>query len=805
MKEKDDEYNEMKQLLDDEELNEIAKPILSYLKAALSIRNKNVACPINSSKNCGRDDIPRWVYPWGYTQILLNCPGVDNSHLDYFIRAFHPYLDVQEIKRPYNYTQARGHDTGMEKWIVASENSSFVRLLQHWDSNVPAQIKIPETITILEAMRWYFCLSLLEQLKEHSPMIEIEKVIPKVTENQILKEFMNFEEMFYGDVYHHDISKDIVNQIQPVEEKRLIYVLGECLLSNYYYKNESSFICERFHSILLDPVVATQLKKNIAVSADDIKLLIISAYNQFTKEDPSNALLRKIALSSLNLQIGEEGTSSIMPCNIDKQEKDLLEGEGWIKILPNGRIILAKGRTIEEINATIYVLKQKLHEQPEFWWNKVIEIRAKKEISNNKKSTDKTVIEKQDQTTRFDRIQPQFKELSAIQERLIKSFSITSLQEGVDDNFLLRLEKRLREVLSEFDIKCEVDYKYFDIGPRIIRANIKLGRGVRIQKIQSISEDIANKLFSDKTLFDFSKDDEVPKNVQIENVSAKGMVGIYLPRNDFKSVAIRKILEEIGEKSNLEFPIGYNIIGESQYSNLESMPHLLVSGQPGSGKSVFLNSMIISLVFQNSPNDLKFVLIDPKGGLEFGSYQDLPHVYNNKIAENAEESLEVLTALFEEMERRCNKIFKEKSVKKLQEYNELKMVEKLPYYVVIIDEFADLIQYKKGKDVVQMVQRLAQKGRAAGIFIVISTQRPSVKFIPGEIKAVIPSRLSFKLPSAIDSKVILDKTGAEDLFGKGDMFLKETEKPELRRFQGVFVYNDEINRFVENVKDCWRI
>jgi len=801
MKETDDqEYSEMKKLLDDEELNKIAEPIFSYLKATLSIRNKNIDCTVDITNSAGYTyHASRYAYPWGLSQILLNCSEVKFSDIDYFLRAFSPYFLIKNIEKSYRYTTTKGKtsiSTATEKWIVSSENSSFVKLLQHWDSTKPPQLKFPETVTILEAIRWYFCLNLLEQSKEHSPMIETEKVISKVTgKNQIPREFMDFEKMFS--------SRDIVNQIQPAEGERILYILGKCELFTSS-SDSSSYRCDGIHSLLIDPVLAIQLKKNVNVSADDIKFSIISDYAKYVKEDPSNALSRKIAIASFKSQIGKEGTSAIIPSNLDKQETDLLESEGWIKILPNGMIILAKGKTIREIDDALSELEKELEKQPEHWWNRVIEIRAKKEISNDKKSPDKTVIEKEGQTIKVDEEKLQLKKLSEIQERLIESFSITSFQKGIDSDFLLRLEKRLSEVLSEFDIECEVNHQNFNVGPRIIRANIKPGKGVQIKQIQSKSVDIANRLFSDRSLFGFERDDEVPRDIRIESVPKNGgMVGFHLPRNDFEPIGIRNILLEIRKKSNLEFPIGYNIIGESQHSNLESMPHLLVSGQPGSGKSVFLNSMIISLVFQNSPNDLKFVLIDPKGGLEFGAYQDLPHVYNNKIVENAEESFDVLNAIFEEMERRY-KVLKDKNVKKLQEYNELKGIGKLPFYVVIIDEFADLIQYKKGKDVVQIVQRLAQKGRAAGIFIVISTQRPSVKFIPGEIKAVIPSRLSFKLPSATDSKVILDETGAENLFGRGDMFLKETERPELRRFQGVFVSNDEINKFVENVKDCWR-
>lgn len=451
------EYSEMKKLLDDEELNKIAEPIFSYLKATLSIRNKNIDCTVDITNSAGyTNHASRYAYPWGLSQILLNCSEVKFSDLDYFIRAFSPYFLIKNIEKSYRYTTTKGKkstSTATEKWIVASENSSFVKLLQHWDSKKPPQLKFPETVTILEAMRWYFCLNLLEQSKEHSPMIETEKVISKVTgKNQIPREFMDFEKMFS--------SRDIVNQIQPAEGERIIYVLGKCELSTSP-SDSSSYRCDGIHSLLLDPVFATQLKKNVNVSADDIKFSIISDYAKYVKEDPSNALSRKRAIASFKSQIGKEGTSAIIPSNLDKQEKDLLESEGWIKFLPNGMIILAKGKTIREIDEALSELEKELEKKPELWWNRVIEIRAKKEISNDKKSPDETVIDekkiKEKEPSKINQPQEVLPELEPITGTL-EPINITKVVElpitgitGVKFNIGWKCDKKIEQNIRGWD------------------------------------------------------------------------------------------------------------------------------------------------------------------------------------------------------------------------------------------------------------------------------------------------------------------------------------------------------------------
>lgn len=431
----DKEYNEMKKLLEDDEIGKIAEPILAYLKATMLIRDKNIT---QGESEQGT----RYVYPWGFSQILLNCPEIELLDLTQFIAIFSPYFqeEVGYVDNSHRYVAGtRSPNVASEEWIIASKNSSFVGLLQHWDSKTPRQLKFPESVTILESLRWYLCLSLLEQSKEHSPAVEIEKVISKVTEkNQIPREFMDFEKMFFlgNNIYSIidqiqpvlDTKKPeglqfvltardrfrIVNQLQPVEGERIIYMLGKCAIP--WRSSLGSYIFfDGPHSILLDPSVTTQLKKNITVSAEDIMSSIMQDYIQYAEEDPSNPLLRKKALTSLHKKF-EDGTFTIMSSDLDEQEKDLLESDGWIRILPNDRIVLARGRTPVEIDHMISGLERESERELGLYLNRVITIKAKKEPSKDEKlhienkrvtttishPVDETVVEKQGQIIRLD-------------------------------------------------------------------------------------------------------------------------------------------------------------------------------------------------------------------------------------------------------------------------------------------------------------------------------------------------------------------------------------------------------------------
>ncbi len=394
---------------------------------------------------------------------------------------------------------------------------------------------------------------------------------------------------------------------------------------------------------------------------------------------------------------------------------------------------------------------------------------------------------------------------SSTRERLLDCLSGEYSVEPPDQEWLNLLASVLQSIMNELGVGCTVNSRDFEWGPRFVRANVRLSKGRRIKEVMAVSTDIANKVFAQRELFKPRYDDEVPKNVRVESVPAKAMVGIYIPRNDFQAVPIGGLLGSLPKSNSTSFVLGMNTIGQPQYSNLNSMPHLLVSGQPGAGKSVFLNSMIMSLALQNEPSRLRFVLVDPKGGLEFGPYKKLPHVA--QIAADTDEALEALSSSRKEMDDRYNRMTVASEggslVRSIDEYNKVSQSSLLAYQVVMIDEFADLVLSDHRKRIIELVQAIAQKGRAAGIYMVICTQQPRVNVIPGGIKAVIPSRLSFRLPTGTDSKVILDETGAEDLMKGGDMFLKEPSHPGLRRFQCPMVTNEEIARFVGAAAQIW--
>ena len=348
-------------------------------------------------------------------------------------------------------------------------------------------------------------------------------------------------------------------------------------------------------------------------------------------------------------------------------------------------------------------------------------------------------------------------------ERLLACFANDYSIQQPDQAWLNLLAERLKSILDELGIPCEVNAKEFQWGPRLVRANVKLSKGRRIKEVVSSALDIANKLFSCSELFQFKTEDESSKSVRVESNPTKGMVGIYIPRNDFVAVPLGGVIRSLPQDNPLSFPVGLNAIGQVQFSNLDNMPHLLVAGQTGAGKSVFLNCMIISLALQNDPSQLQFVLIDPKGGLEFGPYERLPHVSQGKLVTSPELTVETLASARQEMDDRyamMRDVAKSgRPVKKIQEYNDLPGIKPLPFRIIIVDEFADLVLSSYGSQIIELVQALAQKGRAAGFYMVICTQRPSVKVIPGDIKAVVPSRISFRLPASFDSKVILDEPG----------------------------------------------
>ena len=355
----------------------------------------------------------------------------------------------------------------------------------------------------------------------------------------------------------------------------------------------------------------------------------------------------------------------------------------------------------------------------------------------------------------------------------------------------------IKSTLAEFGIDVEMEGA--NIGPRVTQYTMRPPAGVNLSKILARDKELALNLAVDKIRI------EAP-------IPGTRSVGVEIPNARSADVRLRGILESQEWKKAedpLTFAVGKDISGKSVVANLAKMPHLLIAGTTGSGKSVMTNALISSLIYRNSPADLKLIIVDPKQ-VEMAQYEDIPHLLT-PIITSTEKALSAMKWAVNEMEKRYS-LMAEKKVKNIADYNarlqsaEAKEGEeprdgKMPYIVVVVDEMADLMMMA-GKDLEMLIVRVAQKGRAAGIHLVLATQRPEVKVITGLIKANIPGRIAFAVGSQIDSRIMLDQGGAEKLLGKGDMLMLTTEmmgKP--RRIQGAWASDTDVAKLTEFLRE----
>jgi S-DNA-T family DNA segregation ATPase FtsK/SpoIIIE len=336
----------------------------------------------------------------------------------------------------------------------------------------------------------------------------------------------------------------------------------------------------------------------------------------------------------------------------------------------------------------------------------------------------------------------------------------------------------LEDTLASFGVGAKVTH--IERGPSITRYELRPERGVKISRISSLADDLALALAA--------------TSVRIEApIPGKSAVGIEVPNTTVSIVAIREILERIPhDAAPLSIALGKDIAGRPVFGDLSKMPHLLVAGATGAGKSVCLNCIIASLLVTATPDELELLMIDPKR-VELTVYNGVPHLRNEVITDPSM-AAGALNKITNEMDTRYER-FAKAGVRKIEEYNAKFPDEKLPYIVVIIDELADLMLIAPAK-VEMLVMRLAQLARATGIHLVVATQRPSVDVITGLIKANIPSRIAFAVSSQVDSRVILDMNGAERLLGRGDMLYLPIDAPKPIRAQGALVTGPEIDRLV---------
>jgi len=359
----------------------------------------------------------------------------------------------------------------------------------------------------------------------------------------------------------------------------------------------------------------------------------------------------------------------------------------------------------------------------------------------------------------------------------------TKINEAVIDQKI----KDLLEKLSQFKIDGDVVRTYS--GPIVTTFEFKPAPNVKVSKILNLQDDLAMALKA--------------QTIRIQApIPGKDVVGIEVPNEQFDTIYMREILESElfqNSKSPLSIILGKDIVGCSFVTDLKKLPHLLIAGTTGSGKSVGINGMILSLLYKNSPDDLKMIMIDPKM-LEFSMYNDIPHLLTPVITKPTE-AINALASMVAEMEKRYLMMAKSRT-KNIENYNEKATkdgFDKFPYIVIIIDELADLMM-TSGKEVEISIARIAQKARACGIHLIVATQRPSVDVVTGLIKANLPSRISYKVGQKIDSKIILDSMGAESLLGRGDLLFTPPGMSGLVRIHAPWTTESEIDKVVDFLK-----
>jgi S-DNA-T family DNA segregation ATPase FtsK/SpoIIIE len=355
---------------------------------------------------------------------------------------------------------------------------------------------------------------------------------------------------------------------------------------------------------------------------------------------------------------------------------------------------------------------------------------------------------------------------------------LSDKQDKADAGNVTANAETIKDTFANFNIDVEVEGA--NVGPRVTQYTLKPPTGVKLTKMTALDNNLALDLAAHSIRM------EAP-------IPGKRAVGVEVPNVKAATVTVHGLLsspEWTDSKSPLAFTIGKDITGIPVVGNLDSMPHLLIAGQTGSGKSVMINTLLTSLLYRNSPADLKLILVDPKQ-VEMALYHDIPHLLSPVITE-PEKCISALKWAVAEMERRL-KAFAEVGKRNIAEYNSVKKEEGMPYIVVVIDELADLMMMA-ARDVEALIVRLAQKARASGIHLVIATQRPSVDVITGLIKANVPARIAFTVVSQVDSRTIIDQVGAEKLLGRGDLLFSIPEYTKPKRVQGALISDGETTK-----------
>lgn len=391
-----------------------------------------------------------------------------------------------------------------------------------------------------------------------------------------------------------------------------------------------------------------------------------------------------------------------------------------------------------------------------------------------------------------DMIEPKKKEASVMLSTVDKDWIYPSLDlvkatsTQADPGDAKATAKLIQNTFADFGY--EVDMNGVDVGPTVSQYSLRPPNGVNLNKITALDRNLALALEAEQVRI------EAP-------IPGKSLVGIQVPNKKAAQVRLGDILaskEVAGKGTKLTFVLGRDVSGEIITADLGKAPHLLVAGATGAGKSVMINTLITSLLYRNSPSELKLILVDPKR-VELGLYQDIPHLLTPVIVEPTQ-AISALKWAVAEMERRY-KLLSEHGKRGIDEFNAQKDVDSMPYIVIVVDEFADLMMVA-GKDVEALIQRISQMARAVGIHLVLATQRPSVNVITGIIKANVPTRVALTTASQVDSRTIIEMAGAEKLLGKGDMLFASPSFIKPKRVQGVWLSEEEVKGVADFLRNA---
>lgn len=358
---------------------------------------------------------------------------------------------------------------------------------------------------------------------------------------------------------------------------------------------------------------------------------------------------------------------------------------------------------------------------------------------------------------------------------------LSSKQDKADAGDVKGNAQIIKDTFANFGIHVDVDGA--NVGPRVTQFTLRPPTGVKLTKLTALENNLALDLAATSIRM------EAP-------IPGKRAVGIEVPNVRPATVTLRGLLsapEWSESKGALSFVVGKDIAGEPIVADLEEMPHLLIAGQTKAGKSVMINAILASFLYRNTPSDLKLILVDPKH-VEMAPYEDIPHLLAPVVTE-PEKCISALKWAVAEMERRL-KTFAEVKQRDIKGYNALKKEEGMPNIVIVIDELADLMMVAS-RDVEALIARIAQKARAAGIHLVLATQRPDANIVTGIIKANVPAQIAFAVKDQVNSRIIIDQPGAEKLLGKGDMLFKTTDIPRPMRIQGALITGDETNKVAD--------